>query len=114
MSKAKKQPVAKKSSKKELSKVVFEKLSGSLTDFHLKEKKLENRLEKVSKRLASDIVKLLNKKETAWLPVNQVRFYIYANNLGIIWRANDKGIDPDFLFSIPTPRTIAAGLKIDF
>ena len=65
MSKAKKQPVAKKSSKKELSKVVFEKLSGSLTDFHLTEKKLENRLEKVSKRLASDIVKLLNKKETA-------------------------------------------------
>jgi len=63
MSKVKKQPVAKKNAKKELSKVVFEKLSGSLTDFHLTEKKLENRLEKVSKRLASDIVKLLNKKE---------------------------------------------------
>jgi hypothetical protein len=63
MSKAKKQPAAKKASKKELSKVVFEKLTGSLTDFHLKEKKLETRLEKVSKRLASDIVKLLNKKE---------------------------------------------------
>lgn len=67
MSKAKKQAVVAekpaKTSKKELSKVVYEKLSGSLTDFHLKEKKLENRLEKVSKRLASDIVKLL-KKET--------------------------------------------------
>ncbi|OQP58199.1 hypothetical protein A3860_07695 [Niastella vici] len=63
MSKAKKQAAPEKTSKKELSKVVFEKLSGSLTDFHLKEKKLETRLQKVSKRLASDIVKHL-KKET--------------------------------------------------
>jgi hypothetical protein len=63
MSKAKKQIVSEKPSKKELSKVVYEKLSGSLIGFPLKEKKLENRLEKVSKRLASDIVKLL-KKET--------------------------------------------------
>jgi hypothetical protein len=68
MSKAKKLPATEKISKnefskKELSKVVFEKLSGSLTDFQLKEKKLETRLVKVSKRLAADIVKLL-KKET--------------------------------------------------
>ncbi len=68
MSKAKKLPATEKLSqkelsKKELSKVVFEKLSGSLTDFQLKEKKLETRLVKVSKRLAADIVKLL-KKET--------------------------------------------------
>lgn len=63
MSKAKKLPASEKLSKKELSKVVYEKLSGSLTDFHLKEKKLETRLEKVSKRLAADIVKLF-KKET--------------------------------------------------
>ena len=63
MSKAKKQTASEKPSKKELSKLVFEKLSSSLTDFHLNEKKLGNRLEKVSKRLASDIVKLL-KKET--------------------------------------------------
>ena len=63
MSKAKKQATTEKNSKKELSKLVFEKLSGSLTDFHLKEKKLEDRLVKVSRRLASDIVKSL-KKET--------------------------------------------------
>ena len=66
MSKAKKLPVTEKNSKelskKELSKVVFEKLSGSLTDFQLKEKKLETRLIKVSKRLAADIVKLLKKE----------------------------------------------------
>ena len=62
MSKAKKQATPEKPTKKELSKLVFEKLSGSLTDFHLKEKKLETRLEKVSKRLASDIVKLYRKE----------------------------------------------------
>lgn len=63
MSKAKKQSEPEKNSKKELSRLVFEKLTGSLTDFHLKEKKLETRLQKVSRRLATDIVKSL-KKET--------------------------------------------------
>jgi hypothetical protein len=63
MSKVTKQAVPEKPSKKELSKLVFEKLTGSLTDFHLKEKKLENRLVKVSRRLASDIVKSLKKEE---------------------------------------------------
>ncbi|AEV99046.1 hypothetical protein A4D02_10830 [Niastella koreensis] len=63
MSTTKKQPASGKVSKKKLSKVVLEKLSGSLTDYHLKDKKLENRLEKVSKLLAGDIVKVM-KKET--------------------------------------------------
>ena len=62
MSTTKKQSAQeKKVSKKKLSKVVLEKLTSSLTDFHLKDKKLENRLEKVSKRLADDIVKGLKK-----------------------------------------------------
>jgi hypothetical protein len=68
MSKAKKLPAPEKTakeklSKKKLSKVVYEKLTGSLTDFQLKEKKLETRLDKVSKRLAADIVKLLKKEK---------------------------------------------------
>ena len=63
MSTTKKQPASGKVSKKKLSKVVLEKLTGSLTDYHLKDKKLETRLEKVSKLLAGDIVKVL-KKET--------------------------------------------------
>jgi hypothetical protein len=63
MAKTKKQPETEKISKKQLSKVVFEKLTGSLSEFNLKEKKLGNRLEKVSRQLASDIVKVI-KKET--------------------------------------------------
>lgn len=56
----------------------------------------------------------LNKKETRWLPMNQLRVYVYANNMGILWKANHKGIDPDYIAVIPNPRTIAAGLRIDF
>jgi hypothetical protein len=62
MSTTKKPSATGKVSRKKLSKVVYEKLSGSLTDYHLKDKKLENRLEKVSKLLAGDIVKVLKKE----------------------------------------------------
>jgi hypothetical protein len=62
MAKAKKEPRAEKLSKKELFKTVFEKLSGSISEYHLKEKKQKKRLEKVSKLLAGDIVKVLKKE----------------------------------------------------
>lgn len=56
----------------------------------------------------------LNKNENRWLPMNQLRVYVYANNMGILWKANHKGIDPDYISGTPNPRTIAAGLRIDF
>ncbi|WP_049815449.1 SusC/RagA family TonB-linked outer membrane protein [Niastella koreensis] len=55
----------------------------------------------------------LNKSEIRWLPVNQFRIYMYANNLGVLWRANQYGIDPDYITGAIPPRTFAAGLKID-
>jgi len=41
---------------------------------------------------------------------------VYANvsNIGIIWRANNKGIDPDISSSYPTPRTLSIGLSTNF
>jgi hypothetical protein len=48
------------------------------------------------------------------LPVQGIRLYLYANNLGIIWRANHERIDPDYVNSIPAPRTLALGLKVDY
>lgn len=48
------------------------------------------------------------------LPVSSVRFYLYANNLGILWKANHAGIDPDYVSGIPNPRTLAIGMKTDF
>ncbi|SMC56500.1 SusC/RagA family TonB-linked outer membrane protein [Pedobacter nyackensis] len=50
---------------------------------------------------------------------NSAHIYVYLNNLGIIWKANKSGIDPDMIptpgqySSIPLAKTIALGLKID-
>jgi hypothetical protein len=62
MSKSKVQNGSDKVSKKQLRKLVFEKLTGSLSEYHLKGKKLENRLDKVSRLLAGDIVKVIKKE----------------------------------------------------
>jgi len=46
--------------------------------------------------------------------IQTCRFYAYANNIGIIWRANKTGIDPDNVTGMPAPRSYAAGVQIDF
>lgn len=56
----------------------------------------------------------LPKKVYAKLPVLVMRFYLYANNIGVLWRANRFGIDPDYINSIPNPRTLAFGCKLEF
>lgn len=47
-------------------------------------------------------------------PIKALQFYVYANNIGILWKANNQHIDPDNIDGIPTPLTIAGGIKIDF
>lgn len=56
----------------------------------------------------------LGRTEHSKLPVQGIKLYLYANNLGILWKANHAGIDPDYVTSIPMPRTLAIGLKIDY
>jgi TonB-linked SusC/RagA family outer membrane protein len=48
------------------------------------------------------------------LPFELMRLYLYANNLGILWKANHFGIDPDFPGGMPSPRTLAFGVKIEY
>lgn len=48
------------------------------------------------------------------LPIQGLQFYVYANNIGILWRANQQRIDPDNISGPLAPRTIAGGFKIDF
>ena len=54
------------------------------------------------------------------LHLSELQLYIYVNNLGILWRANDQGIDPDFNDNgngsriIPAPVSISGGLRISF
>ena len=41
--------------------------------------------------------------------------YVYINNIGIIWRANKDGIDPDYQSSvIPPAKSFSTGLRINF
>nr|WP_068891089.1 SusC/RagA family TonB-linked outer membrane protein [Pedobacter panaciterrae] len=61
-------------------------------------------------RLAYDLTKSSRR------PFNSVQIFLYASNLGIIWKAEKGALDPDFGTQglIPDPRSIAAGLRIDF
>jgi hypothetical protein len=56
----------------------------------------------------------LTKEGHPRLPVQLLRFYLYANNLGLLWKANHVGIDPDYVNSAPNPRTLAFGVKVDY
>lgn len=48
--------------------------------------------------------------------VKALNVFVYAGNLGLIWKANKRGIDPDaFDFgSYPNPRTYTMGLNANF
>ncbi|HMI03106.1 MAG TPA: SusC/RagA family TonB-linked outer membrane protein [Pedobacter sp.] len=62
-------------------------------------------------RLSYDI----NKVATTTSTFQNIKIYLYASNLGLLWTANKKGIDPDFgSFNIPVPRTISIGLNLNF
>lgn len=45
--------------------------------------------------------------------IKRVDVFAYLSNLGIIWKANKKGIDPDSPMGIRNPRNIAIGLRAD-
>ncbi|MBZ4190449.1 SusC/RagA family TonB-linked outer membrane protein [Niabella beijingensis] len=47
------------------------------------------------------------------LPFSAVQLYCYVNNLGILWRANRQGIDPEYVSStfLP-PRSYSLGLRM--
>ncbi|MCS3800741.1 SusC/RagA family TonB-linked outer membrane protein [Niastella sp. OAS944] len=61
----------------------------------------------------------LNKEQWARLPIKNIHIYCNINNVGILWRANDYGIDPDalpnqFANFLPIPRSMTLGAKFDF
>ena len=61
----------------------------------------------------------LNRRQLGRLPVQGVSIYIYANNIGLLWRANHDGIDPDAVppsgsySSFPSPRSFSGGVKVN-
>jgi len=60
----------------------------------------------------------LSRSSLQRLPFNNLQIFIYANNIGILWRANHDGIDPDAIpagpYTTPNPRSVAIGLKGTF
>lgn len=49
------------------------------------------------------------------LPFKNIRLFIYANNICILWKANKEGLDPDYpTGGFPSSRTVSFGLKATF
>lgn len=51
--------------------------------------------------------------KTIWKknPFSNLSVYLYVSNLGIIWKATDSKLDPDY--AVPPPKSFAFGLKLD-
>lgn len=64
-----------------------------------------------------DIILSYDLGKTQWhrLPMQHVQISVYASNLGLIWKANKYGIDPDYQQAayLP-PRTFAFSVKANF
>lgn len=57
----------------------------------------------------------LTKQQWQSLPVQDVRLFLYARDLGILWRANGFGLDPDYVHTTyPPARSMALGLQVNF
>lgn len=52
-----------------------------------------------------------SKKQWAKLPFKQVQVYTVLNNIAMLYRADKRGLDPDFA-GLPPARTVSAGLRI--
>jgi hypothetical protein len=54
------------------------------------------------------------------VPLKQFQLYFYASNLGLLWKENDAGLDPDFVPNMrerlinPSPKSFSFGLKANF
>lgn len=47
--------------------------------------------------------------------LRNIRFYANMRNIGIIWRANKVGLDPDFAsYQYPNPKALTFGITADF
>ena len=59
--------------------------------------------------LSYDVTSLLHHSA-----IQVLRVYFNASNLGLIWKANKEGIDPDFRNTWPTPKTYTVGIQASF
>ncbi len=55
----------------------------------------------------------LAKLKIRGVKLQQAQVYCYANNLGLLWKANQAGTDPDYQAG-PPPLSLSAGFKMSF
>jgi hypothetical protein len=56
----------------------------------------------------------LNKSVIKKLPLKEIQLFTNMSNLGVLWRANDKKLDPDYPSSLTPTNTWAFGLRGKF
>ena len=56
----------------------------------------------------------LDKNKFKRLPFSNISLYLYAANLGIIWKATHQKLDPDYPTGIPVSKTTSLGIKANF
>lgn len=56
----------------------------------------------------------ISKRNLPQLPFSTMQVYLFANNMGVLWRANKYGIDPDRQSGYTAPPSISAGCKVSF
>ena len=56
----------------------------------------------------------VTKEKIKNLPFSTLNIYLYATNLGIIWKASHKKVDPDYPTGSPLPAITSLGLKANF
>lgn len=61
-------------------------------------------------RLSYDLKRVGGRKPV----LKNAQIYIVGSNMGILWRANSEGIDPDYGDAMPNPRAVTVGIKANF
>lgn len=53
-------------------------------------------------------------KRSRFLREHPIQFYLYARNLGVIWKETQSGLDPDYPSTTPAIRTLAGGIRFTY
>jgi hypothetical protein len=57
---------------------------------------------------------MLDRNNQKKIPFKQLRVFVYASNLALLWTANAEHIDPDYINVPSAGKSIALGLDIIF
>jgi TonB-linked SusC/RagA family outer membrane protein len=56
----------------------------------------------------------LGARQLKAITLRHLQIYVYAANLGVIWKATKSSLDPDYPYTVKPPTTTSIGLSADF